>query len=49
MAATIQSTKDTILLLDTMEEARDLNLEEWNFMGILHLHLEALLHQQKIY
>jgi hypothetical protein len=43
LAATIQNTKDTILLLDTIEEHRDLTLEEWNFRGILHLHLQTLL------
>lgn len=49
LATTIQNTKDTILFLDTIEEARDLALEEWNFMYILHDHLNHLLHQQKVY
>jgi hypothetical protein len=35
--------------LDLIEESRDLNLEEWNFKNILLDHLEALLHQQKVY
>jgi hypothetical protein len=31
--------------LDTLEEFRDLTLEEWNFRHILKQHLEALLQQ----
>ena len=49
LASTIQSTKDIILLLDSFEEIRDLTVEEWNFRNILNIHLQSLLHQQKIY
>jgi exonuclease III len=31
LGKTIQNCKDVILILDTMEEFRDLTLEEWNF------------------
>jgi hypothetical protein len=49
LAATIRSTKETIQLLDIIEEIRDLTLEEWNFRSILNTHLQSLLHQQRIY
>lgn len=49
LAAAIRGTKETIQLLDIMEEVRDLTLEEWNFRGILLSHLDTLLHQQRVY
>jgi hypothetical protein len=38
-----------ILFLDTLEEFRDLALEEWNFRKILQEHLTNLLEQQRVY
>jgi hypothetical protein len=38
-----------ILSLDTLEEFRDLALEEWNFKKILQEHLTNLLEQQRVY
>jgi hypothetical protein len=35
--------------LDSIEEWRDLSLQEWNFRNILNLKLSTLLHQQMIY
>jgi hypothetical protein len=39
----------TLLLLEAMEEYRDLSLEEWNFRCILREKLLTLLEQQRIY
>jgi hypothetical protein len=49
LAKNIKHNKYVIFLLGTMEEFRDLFLEEWNFRRILHEHLENLLEQQRIY
>ena len=49
LPATIQNTKDIIVLLDILDESRDLTLQEWNFRSILQEHLQTLLHEQKIY
>jgi exonuclease III len=49
LARAIANTKDLIQFLDLLEEFRDLSLEEWNFRAIISLHLQNLLHQQKIY
>lgn len=49
LASTIQKSKETLQLLDIMEEARDLCLEEWNFRNIVQTHLHSLFLQQKIY
>jgi hypothetical protein len=38
-----------ILLLDSLEEFRDLSLEEWNTRNIFQSNLESLLQQQKEY
>lgn len=47
LASTIQNAKETVQFLDTIEEFRDLTLEEWNFRVIVEDHIKALLHQQK--
>lgn len=49
LAKTITNTKQVIAFLDTLEEARDLSLEEWNVRKIVQEHLQRLLHQQLIY
>jgi hypothetical protein len=49
LAKTIENNKLIILLLDSMEEFRDLTLEEWNFRKIMQAHLESLLQQKKEY
>lgn len=49
LAATISNTKAIILMLDTLEEFRDLSLQEWNFRVITQKHLEKLQHWQKNY
>jgi hypothetical protein len=38
-----------ILLLDSLEEFRDLSLEEWNTRNIFQSNFESLLQQQKEY
>jgi hypothetical protein len=48
LAKTIDNNKSIIMLLDNMEEFRDLSLE-WNFRKIVNEHLEGLLEQQRIY
>jgi hypothetical protein len=35
--------------MDTLEEFRDLSLEEWNFRAIVHENLGRLLEQRRIY
>jgi hypothetical protein len=49
LAATISNNKIALFLLDSMEEFRDLNLEEWNFRKLVQEHLENLLEKQRIY
>lgn len=49
LKATIGNIKLVISFLDTIEERRDLSVEEWNFREILHSKLSSLLHQQQIY
>jgi hypothetical protein len=49
LSKTIQNCKDFILLLDNLEEHRDLSLEEWNFRLTVSQQLQSLLNQQKIY
>lgn len=49
LAAIIANTKSCLLLLDTLEEFRDLSLEEWNFRKIIQAHLDNLLKQQLAY
>jgi len=46
---TIENVKLVISFLDSIEEWRDLSLQEWNFRDILNLKLSSLLHQQMIY
>jgi hypothetical protein len=38
-----------LCFLDTLEEFRDLSLEEWNFRANLLIHIEILLEQQRLY
>jgi hypothetical protein len=45
----IESNKMMISFLDTLEEFRDLSLEEWNFQKLIHENLEKLLAQQREY
>ena len=47
LAETISNTKQVILFLNTLEEARDLTLEEWNFRATLLDHLANLLSRAK--
>jgi hypothetical protein len=47
LAKTIHNCKEVILLLDTLEESRDLTLEEWNFRSIVSQQLQSLLAQEK--
>jgi hypothetical protein len=49
LAATISNNKIALFLLDSMEEFRDLSLEEWNFRKLVQEHLENLLEKQRIY
>jgi hypothetical protein len=39
----------TLQFLDSLEEFRDLSIEEWNFRAIFREKLLALLEQQRIY
>lgn len=47
--ATISNVKVVIAFMDSIEEGRDLSIQEWNFREILHHKLSSLLHQQQIY
>lgn len=49
LAKTIQNCKDVVLLLNTLEESRDITLEEWNFRATVIDQLKSLLSQQRIY
>jgi hypothetical protein len=49
LAKTIKNCKEVILFLDTLEENRDLSLEEWNFRSLVSQQLESLLAQEKAY
>jgi hypothetical protein len=49
LAKTIDNNKVMLSFLDTLEEFRDLTLEEWNFRKIIQENLEKLLEQQRIY
>jgi hypothetical protein len=49
LVKTIQNCKEVILFLDTLEENRDLSLEEWNFRSLVSQQLETLLAQEKAY
>jgi hypothetical protein len=49
LAATLSNNKLVLFLLDSMEEFRDLTLEEWNFRNLVHQHLESLVERQRIY
>jgi hypothetical protein len=43
LAAVITNTKLVIFLLDSLEEFRDLSVEEWNFRQFVQGHLVNLL------
>jgi hypothetical protein len=45
----IEHNMQFLTFLDTLEEFRDLVLEEWNFKKIVHDHLTNLLEQQRVY
>jgi hypothetical protein len=45
----IDNNKGIISFLDSLEETRDLSLEEWNFRKMIQEHLERLLEQQRVY
>jgi exonuclease III/regulator of replication initiation timing len=49
LTRTIEHIKTVILFLDTLEEFRNLALEEWNFRKILQEHLTNLPEQQRVY
>jgi hypothetical protein len=49
LATTIKNNKMVLGFLDTMEEHRDLSLEEWNSRQIVQDNLNGLLEQQRIY
>jgi hypothetical protein len=49
LASSIQNNKLVLNFLDTIEEYRDLTLEEWNFRAMVHDNLNNLLEQQRIY
>jgi hypothetical protein len=48
LKVTVQNNKMMLLLLDLMEEHRDISLEEWNPRNIIHSHLENLLEQERV-
>lgn len=45
LANTIANSKQILMLMDTLEESRDLSLQEWNFRQIIQDHLTTLLRQ----
>jgi hypothetical protein len=49
LAKTIDNNKMVINLFDSLEEFRDLSLEEWNARRIFQQNLQFLLQQQKEY
>jgi hypothetical protein len=49
LAKIIQNNKMVLHLLDTIEEHRDLSLEEWNFKQLVQENLIGLLEQQRVY
>jgi hypothetical protein len=49
LARTIDNTILVIQFIDVMEEARDLDLQEWNFKKLVQNHLNTLLEWQRIY
>lgn len=46
---TISNNSLTLQFLDSLEEYRDLSIEEWNFRVVVRENLLALLEQQRIY
>jgi hypothetical protein len=49
LAKTIENNKLIINLFDSLEEFRDLSLEEWNARRIVQQILKFLIQQQKEY
>jgi hypothetical protein len=49
LATTITSNKIVLFLLHSIEEFRDLSLEEWNFRKMVQDNLAILLEQQRVY
>jgi len=49
LATIIKNCKQVLFFLDTLEEFRDLSIEEWNFRANLQIHLENTLNLQIIY
>jgi hypothetical protein len=49
LASTIQTNKMVLNFLDTIEEHRNLSLEEWNFRTMVQDNLNELFEQQRIY
>lgn len=45
----ITNVRLIILLLEVLEDFRDLSLPKWNFKGLLDSHLLNLLEKQKMY
>jgi hypothetical protein len=41
----IHNNKVMLFWLDTMEEFRDLSMEEWNFKNLVRVNIENLLEQ----
>jgi hypothetical protein len=49
LASNIKNNKMVIGFLDTLEEFRDLSLEDWNFRPIVQDNLARLHEQQRVY
>lgn len=51
LAKTIHSCKEALLFFffEVLEEARDISLQEWNFIEIIRTQLQNFLAQQRIY
>lgn len=48
LATMTENIKLSIQLMDLIEEARDLIIQEWNFLEVLSKNLHCMLEQQKI-
>jgi hypothetical protein len=49
LAKTIENNKMMILFFDSLEEFRNLSIEEWYARNIIQTNLETLLQQQRWY
>jgi hypothetical protein len=49
LAATIMNNNVLLFFLDSVEEYRDLSMQEWHFRKIVQDHLVSLLEQQRVY